>query len=122
MKHLFNFLHSRDISSYSTTTIVETEYAKRLVMANLPAYVRYVKDNYETISGSELRTKDLYPQVVEFAKRNRLVYNFTEHMFSVQMSKIFGTFQTKNTARQSVYVFDDEDKMMAAVEKYVSGK
>jgi hypothetical protein len=121
MKHLFNFFASRDISAFSPSHIVETDYKKRLVAANLPAYVRYVRDNFETISGCELRTKDMYARVVDYAKHNRLVSNFTEHMFSTQMKKVFSEFQSLNAARQSVYVFDDEEAVSAAIDKYVSG-
>jgi hypothetical protein len=125
MKHLFNFLSSRDISTFAPSAIVATEYKKRIIMANLPPYIKFIKDTYENLSADEWgtsktkewRVADLYADAVEFAKKNRLPSTFTQYMLGQQLKKVFGEFQHLNKARQSVYIFppDKQDEVEEAI-------
>ena len=131
LKHLFNFFMNRDIENYKTRNIVMTEYKKRLLLANIPAYIKFVKENYEYLTAKvydydtqkhitkEWTPKALYDESIEYAKNNRMVSTYTLHSFEIQFKKVFGIFNKKNNKNQSIYIFD-ETKTLEDIDKLIT--
>lgn len=118
LKHLFNYLISRDITNFSPKQIIETEYKKRIIMANMPAYIKFVKDQYDILSKKEYnfesgeydlikqwRVPELYKESIQYAHKNKMQSLYTENTFNKQFKKIFSKFHTFNKDRQSIYIF-----------------
>jgi hypothetical protein len=122
---------SRDIENYKTRNIVMTEYKKRLLLANIPAYIKFVKENYEYLTAKvydydtqkhitkEWTPKALYDESIEYAKNNRMVSTYTLHSFEIQFKKVFGIFNKKNNKNQSIYIFD-ETKTLEDIDKLIT--
>lgn len=131
MKQLFNYFMTKDLTAYDPTVIVKTQYKARMIMANMPAYIRFIKDNFEYYqtpryetngegrfikdsAGNKIskhwRVPELYADSIEYAKRQKLHSLYTEHTFSIQFKKVFGDYQRLNAQRQSVYVFENVDE------------
>lgn len=110
LKHLFNFFYSRDISEFQTQNIVMTDYKKRIIMANLPPYIKFLKEYYDALSGREITTKELYDESLYYAKNNMMTSTYTLHSFEIQFKKVFGCFNYKNKDNASRYKFPKDAK------------
>jgi len=119
LKHLFNFFKSRDITTFRPSEIVMTEYKERLILNNLPAYIKFIKEKYDYISGKSIPTSELFSDSVEFARANRLTSTYTERFFIIHFKKVFGDYQKLNGQRQSCYFFpeDGKDEVFECIKK-----
>jgi hypothetical protein len=94
LKQLYNYFKTNDISTFQPIKIVTTEYKKHLILNNLPAYFRFVKDEYDLLNTDESIPIDiLYKMSIEYARKNRLQSTYTDRLFSQQMHKVFGQFK-----------------------------
>jgi hypothetical protein len=94
LKQLYNYFKTRDISTFQPIKIVTTEYKKHLILNNLPAYFRFIKDEYDLLNNDESMPIDiLYKMSIEYARKNRLQSTYTDRLFSQQMNKVFGEFK-----------------------------
>uniref|UniRef100_UPI0037BF7E93 primase-helicase family protein n=1 Tax=Flavobacterium sp. TaxID=239 RepID=UPI0037BF7E93 len=94
LKQLYNYFKTKDISTFQPIKIVVTEYKKHLILNNLPAYFRFIKDEYDLLNNDENIPIDiLYKMSIEYARKNRLQSTYTDRLFSQQMHKILGEFK-----------------------------
>ena len=93
IEQLFNYFKTRDISTFQPIKIVMTDYKKHLILHNLPAYFRFIKDDYEVLQDEEFSINDLYKMSVDYARKNRLQSTYTDRLFSQQMAKVFTKFK-----------------------------
>lgn len=115
LRSIFNYLKTRDIKLFNPRDIVITEYKQELTRANLPAYIRFIKDNFNLYANETILTKDLYKHSVEYGKKNKLPSSFTERYFYINFKKVFGKFNTEKEfegKRQSCYCFPDDLEMI----------
>ena len=123
LKHLFNYFNSRDISAFETRNIVKTEYKINLIMANLPAYIKFAIERVSYIRGETLTPKELYDMSISYAKDNRMISTYTERLFTVQFKKIFEPYYRPDSkTRRSQYTFPDSDELKADIDKLVRDK
>jgi hypothetical protein len=94
LKQLYNYFKTKDISTFQPIKIVTTEYKKHLILNNLPAYFRFIKDEYDLLNTDESISIDiLYKMSIEYARKNRLQSTYTDRLFSQQMHKVLGQFK-----------------------------
>ena len=93
IQQLFNYFKSKDISTFQPIKIIMTDYKKHLILNNLPAYFRFIKDDYETLQNETFSVNELYKISIEYARRNRLQSTYTDRLFSQQMAKVFTKFK-----------------------------
>jgi hypothetical protein len=105
LTHLFNYFKSNDISKFRVTDIVMTDYKKHLIMNNLPAYFRIIKDEYADIEGVNITIEDFYKKSIEFARRIRIPHTYTDRLCSQQLKKVLGVYNKLNKERKSSYYF-----------------
>ena len=119
LTHLFNYFKSKDISKFRVTDIVVTDYKKHLIMNNLPAYFRMIKDEYDDIAGKNITIESFYKDSIEFARRNRLPHTYTDRLCSQQLKKVFGCYNKLNKERKSSYLFpkDGRQEVLDLIEK-----
>jgi len=111
LTQIFNFFKTKDISKFNPSNIVVTDYKKQLIMSNLPAYIKFMIDELDSILDEEIRTNDLYIQSVNYAKRNKLISTYTESLFTHQFKKVFGDYNyLQKKTQRSVYKFENLDK------------
>lgn len=110
LTNLFNFLKTRDISNFNPRHIIITDYKLRLILANAPAYIKFIKDEYETYSDQYLTIDSLFKSSIEYAKRNKMISSYTPELFYKQFKRVFGEFQKKKN-NKSFYYFDSKDKL-----------
>lgn len=129
LKHLHYYFKHRDISNFDPTNIVMTEYKKNMILENLPAYLKYFKDRYNDISYKQgfkklVRVKELYDNVIEYAKENKMIHTFSEKLFSMNVKKYFGDWSCLNQNKQSClnFPFEDYDKVVDKIESIYVGK
>lgn len=111
LQSIFNYLKTRDINLFNPREIVVTEYKQELAKANLPAYIRFIKDNFDLYANETILTKELYKHSVEYAKKNKLISTYTERFFYINFKKVFGDYnydKEYNGKRQSCYIFPDD--------------
>lgn len=94
LKQLYNYFKTRDITTFQPIKIPMTDYKKHLILNNLPAYFRFIKDNYDDLEGETYSVDSLYKMSIDYAKKNRLQSTYTDRLFSQQMHKVFGEFKT----------------------------
>jgi hypothetical protein len=121
IKQLFNYFKTKDISTFQPIKIVTTEYKKHLILNNLPAYFRFIKEEYDLLNNDESIPIDvLYKMSIDYARKNRLQSTYTDRLFSQQMHKVFGQFKIiKN--RKVEYKFPannglKDDKLLEGVD------
>ena len=106
LKHLYNYFKTKDLTTYNTREIVMTDYKLNLIVANLPAYIRFIKDEYENYEGENYDVNDLYKFSLDYARRNKLTSKYTEMLFSKKFKAIFGELNIKDKeTRRSIYSF-----------------
>jgi len=94
LKQLYNYFKTKDITTFQPIKIVITEYKKHLILNNLPAYFRFIKEEYDLLNNDESIPIDiLYKMSIEYARKNRLQSTYTDRLFSQQMHKVFGQFK-----------------------------
>jgi hypothetical protein len=108
LRQLYNYFKARDISKFTTRNIIMTAFKKRLIVANAPAYIKYVKDNLHHLKGSNIKPKEIYEESIEYAKRNKLNSSYTQHSFEIQFKKVFKEFNIRDKNNNSVYYFPDD--------------
>lgn len=106
LKHIYNYFKTRNISSFEPSNIYETDYKKRLLVANAQPYIKFVKDEFPLIATGHIRTNELYKMTIDYAKKNRMSSTYTEALFNKEFKKIFLEFNKLNKNRQSVYCFE----------------
>ncbi len=135
LSHLFTFFATLNISNFNPMNIVTTEYKQRLILANLPAYIRFVKEDYEILSQSEFdletkkqnskqwSSKELFKLSVDFAKKNKIQSTYTEFTFAKQFKKIFGEFfvvSGSERLKRFIFPIDKKDRIEDIIkEKYL---
>jgi len=111
LRHLYHYLKRRNISNFATSDIEMTEFKERLIMHNIPAYIKFVVEEYDVLASSEIETKDLYKMSIEYAKKNRMPYSYTEFTFYKQFKKVFGQYNLISAkTKKSIYKFPICDK------------
>ena len=110
LKHLFNFCKTRDISNFNSRNIVVTEYKQRLMLANAPSYIRFIKDELDNYTNEYLTTEQLYKKSIDYAKYNKLSSTYTQDLFNKQFKRVFGSFQKKKN-NKSYYYFPENSKL-----------
>ena len=103
MKMLYNYFKTRDIKDFVTRDIPMTEYKKGIIMANLPLYLRFIKDRYNTLSEIDFSVKELYDECIKFAIEKKIP-QVTEMTFSKQIKLTFNNYQ-KLINKRSYYYF-----------------
>jgi hypothetical protein len=117
LTHLFNFLKTRNISKFDSREIVVTDYKLRLILANAPAYIKFIKDEFQKYSDEYLTTEELYKSSIDYAKYNKLNSSYTQDLFNKQFKKIFDGFNKKKN-NKSYYYFDNETALNEAITKF----
>ena len=115
ISQLHAYLSTKDITNYNPTTIVETEYKNRLKMDNIPAYLKYIKDEFKFIENMEWRVSDLYKKTIEYAQKHRYTSTYSERTVIMCYSRVFGEFKQLNKSNQSVYMFTDYEKTIKCI-------
>jgi hypothetical protein len=94
LKQLYNYFKTKDIKTFQTIKIVTTEYKKHLMLSNLPAYFRFIKDEYDLLNTDEsIPVNILYKMSIEYARKNRLQSTYTDRLFTQQMHNVLGQFK-----------------------------
>jgi hypothetical protein len=95
LKQLYNYFKTRDITKFVPMRVPMTEYKKHLILNNLPAYFRFIKDEYDTIAHDthEYTVDELYKISVDYARRNRLISTYTDRLFQQQFFKVLGDYR-----------------------------
>jgi hypothetical protein len=93
LQQLYNYFKTKDISTFQPIKIVTTEYKKHLILNNLPAYFRFIKDDYEILVDETYPIDTLYKMSIDYARKNRLQSTYTDRLFSQQMNKLFSQFK-----------------------------
>jgi hypothetical protein len=84
-----------------------TEYKKNLIIANIPAYIRFIKDDFNKYKSSKFTPLQLFNDSVEFAKEHKLQSTYTEQLFYKQFKKVFGNFHTTHN-KINIYKFPND--------------
>lgn len=111
LKNIYNFFKMRDITNFSPSEIVMTEYKERLIIANLPAYIKFILDDYKNFSyegciPKDWTTEELYLCSINYAKEKKIQSTYTEKLFCNQFKKVFGEFNFLHPkTRRSMYRF-----------------
>jgi hypothetical protein len=105
LKHLFNYFKTKDLSNFSPRDIPITDYKKRLIWANLEAYIKFVYDEFDNIVNIKYNVNTLYKMSIEYAKLNKMKSTYTEDLFYKQFKIVFGDFQ-KKTSTCNIYFFN----------------
>ena len=106
MQELDKYLSTRDLSNYSILKIPTTILKKENIIYNLPAYVQMIKDLPHNFAGRVYTSKELYILSKQYAKNNKLSYAYTEMKCSMDLSKFFGVFHTRNSKKR-IYMFPE---------------
>jgi len=123
MKHLFNYFLNKDISEFKTQNIIMTDYKKRLILANIPPYIKFIKERLDLVSGFGYSPKTLYELSIEYAKQNRMISTYTQHTFDTQFKKVFGEFNyLESKTKRSMYLFPDGNDTKERIEKLIEEK
>ena len=101
--HLHNFFKSRDISIYNPRTIIINDYKLRLMIANAPAYIKFIKSEYDNYTEQFFTTEQLYNKSIEYAKYNKLNSLYTQDLFSKQFKKVFSDFSKVKGSKRGYY-------------------
>lgn len=119
LTHLFNYFKTNDISKFRSTDLVMTEYKKHIIMNNLPAYFRMIKDEYDDISGVNITIEEFYKKSIEFARRTRQPHTYTDRLCSQQLKKVLSDYNKLNKDRKSSYYFpkDCRQEVLDLIEK-----
>jgi hypothetical protein len=116
LTHLHHYLNTFDISKFSTRDIVMTEYKKNIIISNIPAYIKFIKDEFVDYSGNKKFPLDLYKESLEYAKKNKMQSTYSEQLFYKQFKKIFGNYFTTSN-KKNVYKFpSDIDEINKCIE------
>lgn len=111
LKQLFNYFKTKDLSNFNPRDIPITDYKKRLIWANLEAYIKFIYDEFEQIQEISLTSNELYKMSIDYAKNNKMKSTYTEDLFCKQFKKVFGEFNKLDTkTRRSIYLFKDISK------------
>ena len=111
LKQLFNYFKNKDISNFNSSKIPMTDYKKRLIWANLEAYIKFVYEEFELIYNVKLTTNELYKMSIEYAKNNKMKSTYTEDLFNKEFKKVFDDFNDlEKGTRRSIYIFKDIKK------------
>jgi hypothetical protein len=123
LTNLYNYFKTRDISTFEPVNIVKTEFKINLIMANLPAYIKFLIDRVEYVKGETLTPKELYDMSVSYAKDKRMVSTYTERLFTVQFKKVFTPyFKPDSETRRSQYTFPNTETLKEDLEKLIKEK
>lgn len=109
LKQLFNYFKTKDITSFDPSNVPMTDYKKRLIWANLEAYIKFVYEDFDNIYNTKFNVNTLYKMSVEYAKNNKMKSTYTEDLFSKEFKKVFGNFQ-KKTNTCNMYFFNNISK------------
>jgi hypothetical protein len=92
-----------------------TDYKKHLIMNNLPAYFRIIKDEYADIEGVNITIEDFYKKSIEFARRIRIPHTYTDRLCSQQLKKVLGIYNNPQCKiegqRKSCYYFPKDKRL-----------
>jgi hypothetical protein len=107
LKHLHYYFKNRNIDSFEPRNIIVTDYKKRMIMEHIPAYLKFfIEKKYRMNYAYE--TKELYNDIIQYAKYNKLQSTFTETFFCRQIKTILNDYnELDKKTRRSVYIFDD---------------
>ena len=107
LKHLHYYFKNKDISMFSPRDIVVTDYKKRMIMEHIPAYYKFFVDKKYSIN-HQYETKELYADIVLYAKYNKMQSTFTETFFCRQIKAILSDYNhLDRKTRRSIYIFTD---------------
>jgi hypothetical protein len=109
LKQLFNYFKNKDLNDFNPRNIPITDYKKRLIWANLEAYIKFVYEQFDNIEGVKFNTNTLYKMSIDYAKNNKMKSIYTEDLFSKEFKKVFGDFQ-KRTNQGVFYFFNNFSK------------
>ena len=109
LTNLFNFFKSRDISNFNPRNIIKNDYKLRLILANAPAYIKFIKDEFDNYTNQYFTTEHLYKKSIDYAKYNKLNSSYTQDLFNKQFKRVFGDFQKKRN-NKSLYFFPSDSK------------
>jgi hypothetical protein len=111
LKQLFNYLKNKDLKNFNPCEIPLTDYKKRLIWANLEAYIKFIYEEFEQINNIPLTTNELYKMSIDYAKNNKMKSTYTEDLFNKQFKKVFSDFnKLDKQTRRSIYLFKDIEK------------
>ena len=103
LTNLFNFFKSRDISSFNPRNIILNDFKLRLMLVNAPAYIKFIKDEFDNYTDQYFTTEQLYKKSIEYAKYNKLNSSYTQDLFGKQFKKIFRDFQKVKNSKRGYY-------------------
>jgi hypothetical protein len=109
LQQLFNYFKTKDLNNFECVNIPMTDYKKRLMWANLEAYIKFIYDDFEHIHNTNLTPNELYKMSVDFAKNNKMKSTYTEDLFNKQFNKVFNYFKRK-TSKGVSYLFNNISK------------
>lgn len=119
LKQLFNYFKTKDISTFNPRNIPITDYKKRLIWANLEAYIKFVYEDFNNIIDNKFNINTLYKMSIDYAKNNKMKSTYTEDLFCKQFKKVFGDFQ-KRTNTGVYYFFNNITK--EEIKDYIMNK
>ncbi len=106
-----NYLSSLDLSEYIPQEIPMTEYKKEVILYNLPAYIKMVRDKPEEFTKTKWKTNDLYVLSLQYAKENRKSQAYSKEEFQKDFKSYFSIYYSEKLKN------DPKDKQ----EKYFRG-
>jgi len=109
LKQLFNYFKNKDLNDFNPRNIPITDYKKRLIWANLEAYIKFVYEQFDNIEGVKFNVNTLYKMSIDYAKNNKMKSIYTEDLFSKEFKKVFGDFQKRNN-QGAFYFFNNISK------------
>ena len=106
-----NYLSSLDISEFVSQDMPMTDYKKEVILYNLPAYIKMVRDKPEEFANLKWKTNELYLKSLEYAKNNRKSQAYSKEEFQKDFKSYFGKYYNEKLKN------DMKDK----TEKYFRG-
>lgn len=106
LRNLYNYFKARDLSEYTPSRIVVTEYKRNLLDANMESHFKFIGNTYEDYEGEAVLAKKLYTDFLKYARENKLSRSMTEMAFCKDFKKYFGKYQILDSKRRSCYQFE----------------
>lgn len=107
LKHLHFYFKNRNIETFEPRNIIVTEYKKRMIMEHIPAYLKFFVENKYKLN-YPYETKELYNEIILYAKLNKLQSTFTETFFCRQIKNLLNDYnELDKKTRRSVYIFNE---------------
>jgi hypothetical protein len=108
LSHLHYYLKNYDISKFNTRNIIITEYKKNIIIANIPAYIRFIKDDFNaTYKNGKFTPLQLFKNSLEYTRVNKLQSTYTEQLFYKQFKKVFSEYHTTSN-KINIYKFPND--------------